>query len=104
MSSQRRAGSATRIVDLHTLGRDLLEQGAYADAARALQRRLRLAPGDREARYLLGIATLGLGQPQAALGYFEQVVSEQDGDELAALAKARLADTPTYPVKGTQAL
>jgi Flp pilus assembly protein TadD len=75
-------------VDLHTLGRDLLEQGSYADAARALQRRLRLAPGDREARYLLGIATLGLGKPEQALVYFEQVV----------------ADTPTYPVKGSQAL
>jgi Flp pilus assembly protein TadD len=91
-------------VDLHTLGRDLLEQGAYADAARALQRRLRLAPGDREARYLLGIATIGLGQPTQALVHFEQVVAEHDSDELAVLAKARLQDTPSYPVKGSQAL
>jgi thioredoxin-like negative regulator of GroEL len=91
-------------VDLHTLGRDLLEQGAYADAARALQRRLRLAPTDREARYLLGIAILGLGQPQAALVHFEQVVAEGDGDELATLARARLADTPPYPVTDSRAL
>jgi Flp pilus assembly protein TadD len=91
-------------VDLHTLGRDLLEQGAYADAARALQRRLRLAPGDREARYLLGIATLGLGQPEQALVSFEQVLTEHAGDELAALAKARLEDISSYPVKDRRAL
>jgi Flp pilus assembly protein TadD len=91
-------------VDLHTLGRDLLEQGAYADAARALQRRLRLAPGDREARYMLGIASLALGHPEQALHSFEQVVTERDGDELAALAKARLVDMPGDPIKRSQAL
>jgi Flp pilus assembly protein TadD len=104
MSAQRRGSASTRIVDLHTLGRDLLEQGSYADAARALQRRLRLAPRDREARYMLGIATMGLGKPELAQVYFEQVVAERSGDELAALALARLREAPEYPVKGSQAL
>jgi hypothetical protein len=36
--------------------------------------------------------------------FFEQVVTEHGGDELAALARARLEDTPTYPVNGSQAL
>jgi tetratricopeptide (TPR) repeat protein len=96
--------SSNRIVDLHTLGRDLLEQGSYADAARALKRRLRLAPGDREARYMLGIADLGLGRTEQAMACFAQVVAEHAEDELATLAKARLADTPAYPVQGSQAL
>ena len=103
MAAQRRGTASNRIVDLHTLGRDLLEQGAYADAARALQRRLRLAPGDREARYLLGIATIALGQPDQARAHFEQVAQNAE-DELATLAKDRLADTPVYPVEDSKAL
>jgi Flp pilus assembly protein TadD len=86
----------TPVPNLTTMGRQLLEQGAYADAARALGRQLRLAPSDRHARYLLGAAWIGLGQRRLAREHFHRVASGEQ-DQLATLARAwlrRLAGLP----------
>jgi cytochrome c-type biogenesis protein CcmH/NrfG len=76
------------------MGQHLLEQGSYSDARRALRRRLRLAPGDRRARYLLGIAALRLGDHEEAAQAFAAVLAHHDGDALAGLARRRLEELP----------
>jgi Flp pilus assembly protein TadD len=90
MAAQRAEGIPTRIPDLTTIGRQLLEAGEYTHAARALRRQLRLVPSDRYARYLLGVARVGLGQPQPARELFLQVASDGTEDSLATLARAGL--------------
>jgi Flp pilus assembly protein TadD len=76
------------------IGQQLLEQGSYSDARRALRRRLRLAPGDRRTRYLLGIAALRLGDHEEAERAFTAVLERHDGDALARLARRRLGELP----------
>ena len=90
MAGQPAEGAPTRIPDLTTIGRQLLEAGEYAQAARALRRQLRLVPSDRYARYLLGVAWVGLGQPQPARELFLQVAADGSEDGLATLARAGL--------------
>ena len=68
------------VVSLLELGRRLVEQGSYGDAIRALQRRLRLAPSDHEARYLLGLASLRAGDVQRAAAEFATVAGHERVD------------------------
>jgi hypothetical protein len=98
MPARRADMTPTRVPDLTAMGRHLLEQGAYPDAARALGRQLRLAPADRNARYLLGLAWVGLGRHGLAREHFVLVAGaghNQPGqprqqDELATLSRAWL--------------
>lgn len=82
------------VCDLTTIARQLLEAGECLDAARALRRQLRLVPADRHARYLLGVACIGLGQNQRARELFRQVSAGPEQDELAARARAALHRRP----------
>lgn len=88
------AGSRPALARFLEMGQQLLEQGSYSDARRALRRRLRLAPGDRRTRYLLGIASLRLGDHEEAERAFTAVLERHDGDALAGLARRRLAELP----------
>jgi Flp pilus assembly protein TadD len=87
-------GSRPALARFLEIGQHLLEQGSYTDARRALRRRLRLAPGDRRTRYLLGIASLRLGDHEEAQRAFTAVLQRHDGDALAGLARRRLAELP----------
>ncbi|NLT53557.1 MAG: tetratricopeptide repeat protein [Actinomycetales bacterium] len=60
------AHSRQRAPTLLDVGRQLLDEGCYEDAARALRRRLRLSPEDARARFLLGVALLKGGDPLGA--------------------------------------
>lgn len=58
--------SANRAPGLLELGRQLFEEGDYEDASLALQRRLRLAPHDGEATYMLALSLLRTGDVDRA--------------------------------------
>lgn len=93
-SPRLESGSRPALARFLEMGQQLLEQGSYCDARRALQRRLRLAPGDRRTRYLLGIASLRLGDHDEAERAFTGVLERHDGDALAGLARRRLSELP----------
>lgn len=99
MPARRSDMTPTRVPDLTSVGRQLLEAGTYADAARALGRQVRLDPEDRYARYLLGVAWVGLGQRRLAREHFQRV-ADGGADELARLARGwvrRLAEDRPRP-------
>jgi Flp pilus assembly protein TadD len=63
--------TAVPALGLLELGRQLFEQGEYTESALSLQRRIRLAPHDAEARYLLGLSLLRTGHVARAAALLE---------------------------------
>jgi tetratricopeptide (TPR) repeat protein len=69
--------SPTRELVLLQIGRIALQVGRPGEAVEALEALARIAPGNREARYLLGMAYVMKGAPGSALPVLDRLLMEQ---------------------------
>jgi thioredoxin-like negative regulator of GroEL len=87
-------GTGHKAPSLLELGRRLLEEGDYAGARLALQRRLRLAPSDPEARLMLAQTLLRTGDVARAAALLEPSRSTVEPQTCLEIGEALLPSDP----------
>ena len=80
---------------LSDLGAAYATSGRSRDAEVALERSVRLEPGNARAHFNLGLLAAARGQPAAAVSHFEQALrlDPANSETASALAEARAAMT-----------